>query len=133
MTGDYDSEAAKKKIEKLFTYEGKFNWRQFLDYARAVFRKYEQAEGETRARKWELYTQTLEILIFLRDSDVRGDIRPLVPFLKRAKDLFQGSTGGTFGLWPFKGEWYGQIPSIRHLCDQVMKRYGVVANVPHKQ
>jgi len=126
-TGEYDYDFARRKIERQFTYEGGFHWEHFLQYAQAVFRNYQQARKEAFARKLESRMLTLEVLVFLRDSEITGDITPLIPFLKEAKDYFWPATGGTFGLWPFKGEWYGVGPFIRGLCDDVLRRYGMAS------
>jgi len=133
-TGGYDYEKARQKVEKMFIakYNGEFRWKRFIRYALQVFK-----EAEARAKNKELYRffpglelhyEMARILVFLRDSRIQGDITPLVPFLKKWVKNYPwlpSTTGGTFGLWPFKGYWTGRGPCIPILSKEVLQRYGI--------
>jgi len=117
MTGAYDKEAAKEKIERMFTYQGKFDWERFVRYAQAVFRQYDK-------RRYRNYFRLIEVLVFLRDAEVEGDISLLLPFIKaHTNDRTHLRTGGTWGLWPFIAIWDGFTPIVGNLCRDILERY----------
>ena len=116
-TGAYDEEAAREKIERMFAYQGGFDWERFVRYAQAVFRRYDK-------HRYRNYFRLIEVLIFLRDAEIEGDISLLLPFIKaHTNDPTCLPTGGTWGLCPFIAIWDGFTPIVGDLCRDILKRY----------